>query len=161
MKLPLPSSNIINSHDFKSELDNLLKLDDEETDNSYGCIPENRPLDEYLHYGLVPLDKPSGPTSHEVVSWVKRLLDANKAGHSGTLDPGVTGLLPIGLGAAANVFVGQVGSWLPWDPDCEQVQEQEYQEQMLNDLVKKYKENLDSRDNIYDQLKESFTIPEE
>jgi len=53
-----------------------------------------------------------------------------------------------------NVFVGQVGSWLPWDPDCEQVPEQEYQEQMLNDLVKKYKENLDSRDNIYDQLKE-------
>lgn len=53
-----------------------------------------------------------------------------------------------------NVFVGQVGSWLPWDPECEQVPEQEYQEEMLNELVKKYKENLDNRDNIYDELKE-------
>lgn len=53
-----------------------------------------------------------------------------------------------------NVFVGQVGSWLPWDPECEQIPEQEYQEQMLNDLVKKYKENLESRDDMYDQLKE-------
>ena len=53
-----------------------------------------------------------------------------------------------------NVFVGQVGYWLPWDPECEQVQEQEYQETMLNDLVKKYKENLDNRDNMYEQMKE-------
>lgn len=53
-----------------------------------------------------------------------------------------------------NVFVGQVGYWLPWDPECEQIQEQEYQETMLNDLVKKYKENLDNRDNMYEQMKE-------
>ena len=52
-----------------------------------------------------------------------------------------------------NVFVGQVGYWLPWDPECESVQEQEYQEGQLNELVKKYKENLDSKDNLYDQLK--------
>jgi len=52
-----------------------------------------------------------------------------------------------------NVFIGQVGYWLPWDPDCESVPEQEYQEGVLNDLVKKYKENLDSRDAFYDQVK--------
>jgi hypothetical protein len=52
-----------------------------------------------------------------------------------------------------NVFVGQVGYWLPWDPECESVQTQEYQEGQLNELVKKYKENLDSKDNLYDQLK--------
>ena len=53
-----------------------------------------------------------------------------------------------------NVFVGQVGSWLPWDPECDKVQEQEYQEQMLNDLVKKYKENMENSNDMYDQLKE-------
>jgi hypothetical protein len=37
-----------------------------------------------------------------------------------------------------NVFVGQVGYWLPWDPECETVPEQEYQEGQLNELVKKY-----------------------
>lgn len=52
-----------------------------------------------------------------------------------------------------NVFVGQVGYWLPWDPECESVPEQEYQESQLNELVKKYKENLDNKDNLYDQLK--------
>ena len=52
-----------------------------------------------------------------------------------------------------NVFVGQVGYWLPWDPECEAVPEQEYQEGKLNELVKKYKENLDNRDNLYDQVK--------
>ena len=52
-----------------------------------------------------------------------------------------------------NVFVGQVGYWLPWDPECEAVPEQEYQEGQLNELVKKYKENLNNRDDMYDQMK--------
>jgi H/ACA ribonucleoprotein complex subunit 4 len=43
------------------------------------------------------LDKPPGNTSHEIVSYVKKILGLDKAGHSGTLDPGTTGLLPIGL----------------------------------------------------------------
>jgi hypothetical protein len=52
-----------------------------------------------------------------------------------------------------NVFVGQVGYWLPWDPECESVPEQEYQEGQLNELVKKYKENLENRDDMYEQEK--------
>lgn len=52
-----------------------------------------------------------------------------------------------------NVFVGQVGYWLPWDPECESVAEQEYQEGQLNELVKKYKENLNNRDDLYEQVK--------
>jgi len=51
-----------------------------------------------LNYGLILLDKPAGPTSHEVVAWTKRILEIPKAGHSGTLDPQVTGVLPLGLG---------------------------------------------------------------
>ena len=43
------------------------------------------------------MDKPHGNTSHEIVSYVKKILGLDKAGHSGTLDPGTTGLLPIGL----------------------------------------------------------------
>ena len=56
--------------------------------------------------------------------------------------------------ASFNVFVGQIGYWLPWDPECESVPEQEYQEGQLNELVKKYKENLDNRDIMYEQVKE-------
>jgi H/ACA ribonucleoprotein complex subunit 4 len=57
-----------------------------------------------LEYGLVPLDKPRGPTSHEVVAWTKKLLGVDRAGHSGTLDPPVSGLLPIGLGQSTRAL---------------------------------------------------------
>jgi H/ACA ribonucleoprotein complex subunit 4 len=44
---------------------------------------------------VINLDKPSNPSSHEVVAWIKRILRVEKTGHSGTLDPKVTGkLLP-------------------------------------------------------------------
>jgi H/ACA ribonucleoprotein complex subunit 4 len=43
----------------------------------------------------VCIDKPSGPTSHEVVVWVRKILGVNKTGHAGTLDPKVTGVLPV------------------------------------------------------------------
>jgi len=54
--------------------------------------------------GAINLDKTSGPTSHEVAAWVKRILNVEKAGHSGTLDPKVTGILPVLLGDATRVM---------------------------------------------------------
>src|ERR1700742_5285761 len=54
-----------------------------------------RPLD-----GWLILDKPQGPTSTDMVNKVKRIFDAQKAGHGGTLDPLATGLLPIAFGTA-------------------------------------------------------------
>ena len=54
-----------------------------------------RPLD-----GWLIIDKPAGMTSTDVVNRVKRLFDAQKAGHGGTLDPLATGLLPVAFGAA-------------------------------------------------------------
>lgn len=53
----------------------------------------NRPIDVLKKYGVINLDKPSNPSSHEVVAWVKRILKVEKTGHSGTLDPKVTGCL--------------------------------------------------------------------
>jgi len=73
-------------------------LDDDITNDSYGHYPNKRPIASLFDYGLILIDKPGGPTSHEVVAWVKRILDIEKAGHSGTLDPYATGLLPVGLG---------------------------------------------------------------
>ncbi len=51
-------------------------------------------------HGWVVLDKPAGMTSTQAVGAVKRLFDAQKAGHAGTLDPLATGILPIALGEA-------------------------------------------------------------
>lgn len=52
-----------------------------------------RPMDVHKKYGCINLDKPSNPSSHEVVAWVKKILKVQKTGHSGTLDPKVTGCL--------------------------------------------------------------------
>jgi H/ACA ribonucleoprotein complex subunit 4 len=57
-----------------------------ETDPKYGCKPEERPAKEYIRFGVVNLDKPAGPTSHEVAAWVKRLLGVQNVGHGGTLE---------------------------------------------------------------------------
>lgn len=62
-----------------------------------GSTPLKRPLKDYLKYGVINLDKPSNPSSHEVVSWVKKILRVEKTGHSGTLDPKVTGCLIVCL----------------------------------------------------------------
>jgi H/ACA ribonucleoprotein complex subunit 4 len=86
------------------QLLNLLKIDDDGTSESFGHIPDERPLSTLFEYGLILLDKPPGPTSHEVVSWVKKTLGLAKVGHSGTLDPGTTGLLPLGLGEATKAL---------------------------------------------------------
>ena len=80
------------------QLHNLVKIDEDITDEKYGHFPDKRPIESLLNYGLILIDKPAGPTSHEVVAWIKRILCIEKTGHSGTLDPGATGLLPIGLG---------------------------------------------------------------
>ncbi|MDI6888277.1 MAG: RNA-guided pseudouridylation complex pseudouridine synthase subunit Cbf5 [Methanocellales archaeon] len=70
------------------------------TDARYGCVPEKRNIEEHINKGVMNIDKTLGPTSHEVVAWVKEILHVSKAGHSGTLDPKVTGVLPIMLGDA-------------------------------------------------------------
>lgn len=66
-------------------------------DPRYGCGPTKRTIREHMRLGVVNLDKPVGPTSHEIVAWVKRLLGVRRAGHGGTLDPAVSGVLPVAL----------------------------------------------------------------
>jgi tRNA pseudouridine55 synthase len=53
--------------------------------------------------GVIIIDKPAGKTSHDVVSTVKRILGAKKAGHTGTLDPMATGVLPVCLNEATKL----------------------------------------------------------
>ncbi len=67
------------------------------TNPLYGKKPEDRSVEELLEMGMINLDKPSGPTSHQVVSWVRDILSAKNVGHGGTLDPRVTGVLPVAI----------------------------------------------------------------
>lgn len=68
-----------------------------ETDPEFGSIPEERDIEELMKKGILLVDKPFGPTSNQVSTWIKKELDTKKTGHFGTLDPNATGVLPIGL----------------------------------------------------------------
>jgi H/ACA ribonucleoprotein complex subunit 4 len=67
----------------------------------------NRPIDVLKTYGVINLDKPSNPSSHEVVAWTKKILQVGKTGHSGTLDPKVTGCLITCLNNATRLVKAQ------------------------------------------------------
>ena len=86
------------------QLENLTVIDQDLTNESYGNKFDERSVEQLLNYGFILVDKPSGPTSHEVVAWTKRILKIPKAGHSGTLDPQVTGVLPIGFSEATKAL---------------------------------------------------------
>ena len=74
-----------------------------ETDPKLGCEPDKRAIPELIDYGIVNIDKPAGPTSHEVSAFVQTILEINKSGHSGTLDPNVTGVLPVALESGTRI----------------------------------------------------------
>ncbi|RLF42427.1 MAG: RNA-guided pseudouridylation complex pseudouridine synthase subunit Cbf5 [Thermoplasmata archaeon] len=74
------------------------------TNPLYGKRPEERSVEELLDMGMINLDKPSGPTSHQVVAWVRDILNAKRVGHGGTLDPRVTGVLPVAVNRGTKVL---------------------------------------------------------
>ncbi|XP_043274680.1 H/ACA ribonucleoprotein complex subunit 4 [Venturia canescens] len=72
-----------------------------------GSTPLHRTLSEYIKSGCINLDKPSNPSSHEVVAWIKRILKVEKTGHSGTLDPKVSGCLIVCIDRATRLAKSQ------------------------------------------------------
>lgn len=74
------------------------------TNPNYGKSPDDRSVTDLLNNGIINLDKPKGPTSHQVDSWIKKILGTEKVGHHGTLDPNATGVLPIGIGESTRAL---------------------------------------------------------
>jgi len=74
---------------------------------SNGHSPLKRPLADYIHSGVINLDKPANPSSHEIVAWIRRILRCEKTGHSGTLDPQVTGCLIVCIDRATRLVKAQ------------------------------------------------------
>ena len=76
---------------------------EEETDSKYGTLPHKRTIEQLLQSGVVNIDKPAGPTTTQVSEFVKNILGARAAGHTGTLDPNVTGCAVIAINNATKV----------------------------------------------------------
>ncbi len=86
----------INAPPWETKRERLMKAEDT-TNPQHGHKPSERPAAEYMRYGVINLDKPAGPTSHEVAAWLKKIMHLTRIGHGGTLDPKVTGVLPVTL----------------------------------------------------------------
>ena len=82
----------------------LLIKKEAETNTSFGKRPEDQTAKERLENGVICLNKPAGPTSHQVSDYVQRVLEIQKSGHGGTLDPMVTGVLPVALGKGTRIL---------------------------------------------------------
>ncbi len=81
----------------------MLTKDPDAIPDRWGKRPSDRTLGELLQAGVIVLDKPSGPTSHQATAWARDALGMDKAGHGGTLDPYVSGVLPVTLGKAVRL----------------------------------------------------------
>ncbi len=69
---------------FKNE---WIVLREDDTSPDYGVLPHERKIEDHIRNGVINLDKPPGPTSHEVVAWIKKMFGLERAGHGGTLEP--------------------------------------------------------------------------
>jgi len=73
---------------------------DATTEAKYGCAPEDRTIEQLLEGGWILIDKPTGPSSHQLAAWARDMLGVEKLGHGGTLDPFATGGLVLLSGRA-------------------------------------------------------------
>lgn len=82
----------------------MVTLDDTaSSDPKHGCPPEDRPIEALLDAGVIMIDKPRGPTSHQLTAWAREMLGIQRLGHGGTLDPFATGLLTMLCGKATRL----------------------------------------------------------
>lgn len=83
-----------------------VQLGDISKPSNHGIDPENLSIEQRLASGFILLDKPPGPTSHQIASWVRDLLGLERLGHGGTLDPFATGVLPLMAGKSMKLTKG-------------------------------------------------------
>ena len=74
------------------------------TNAPYGTPPPVRSVDDLLKSGIIIINKQAGPSSHQVAAWLRDSFELESTGHGGTLDPNVTGVLPVSIGRASKVI---------------------------------------------------------
>ena len=84
----------------------MIILDEKATtDSKNGCKPSERTLEQLLDAGVILVDKPRGPSSHQLTAWAREMLGIQRLGHGGTLDPFATGLLTMLCGKSTSCLL--------------------------------------------------------
>ena len=84
----------------------IVLNDSPQLDANHGFNPDEMSVEQRMASGFILLDKPAGPTSHQIASWVRDLLGLERLGHGGTLDPFATGVLPLMAGKSMKLTKG-------------------------------------------------------
>lgn len=85
-------------------MNSRIVIDDSPAKSSrHGKIPSERGLQALMEAGVILVDKPPGPSSHQLASWARDILGLKRLGHGGTLDPFATGALTLLLGKATRL----------------------------------------------------------
>ncbi len=113
------------------------RLKKSEFDIRFEPEEKEQPLRELINNGVINLDKPKGPTSHQVSAWTKEILKIKKVGHGGTLDPAVSGVLPIALGNALKA----IGALLEAGKEyiCVMESEKRIKEEILHEKFREFR----------------------
>ncbi|KAK3431545.1 hypothetical protein EUGRSUZ_E03348 [Eucalyptus grandis] len=104
---PTPAAPAAGDHDYMIKPQSYTPSIDT---SQWPILLKNYDRLNYVRYGVLNLDKPANPSSHEVVAWIKRILRVEKTGHSGTLDPKVTGNLIVCIDRATRLVKSQQGA---------------------------------------------------
>ena len=102
-------------------------------------IKSKKTLKELLEFSIINIDKPSGPTSFSVDLIIKNALNLKKASHFGTLDPMVTGVLPVALSRACRLmpyFIGKTKTYIGIMRIHEEISEKKLNEEIKNFIGK-------------------------
>ena len=83
--------------------DELYKIS-ETASAPYGNPPNQRSVEQLLESSVIVINKQSGPSSHQVAAWLRDSFELELTGHGGTLDPDVTGVLPITIGKSSKAI---------------------------------------------------------
>ena len=83
--------------------DRWIFVKESQTNPSFGINPNDRSLEQLMECGVIAINKPPGPSSHQLASWARDILGISRIGHGGTLDPFATGLLTLLCGRATKL----------------------------------------------------------
>src|SRR3989344_540561 len=106
-------------------------------------IKAGKTTKELLEFGIINVDKPSGPTSFDTSEFVMKALKLRKTSHFGTLDPKVTGVLPVALNRGCKLtgfFLGEDKEYVGIMRIHEPVEEKELQEMINSRFLGKIKQ---------------------
>ena len=102
----------------------------------YGTPPCERSIEQLLESSVVIVNKQAGPSSHQVAAWLRDSFELESTGHGGTLDPNVTGVLPVSIGRASKVI--KVMQESPKEYVCLMKHNSSQKESKLLEMFKKF-----------------------